>query len=253
MERNSDFVTSVSRGLAVIRAFGRDAETLTLSDVARRTGLTRASARRFLLTLQQLGYVQADGRSFKLTPRVLDLGYAYLSSVSLPEAAQPVLERLVEAVRESCSVTVLDGTEIVYVARVPTKRIMSVSLSIGTRLPAYATAMGRAILAYLPVEEQRRILAASDLRKLTPRTVTDPERLLEILARVRAQGYALVDQELEEGLRVVAVPIFNKRSQVIAAMNVSGHASRTSSRHLIEHVLPQLLEGSKSVTAALAD
>ena len=252
-DRHPDFVTSVARGLSVIRAFGKDSSGLTLSDVARRTGLARAAARRFLLTLQDLGYVRADGRQFHLTPRVLDLGYAYLSSFSLADVSQPVLEHVAEVTHESCSVTVLDGTDIVYVARVPTKRIMSVSLSIGTRLPAHAAAMGRAILAFLPPDEQARFFAAATLKKFTPRTVTDPDRLRRILQDTKREGYALVDQEMEEGLRVIAVPIFSKRGQVLAAMNVSGHASRTTNDELVRVVLPRLREGSAQITAALAD
>src|SRR5512139_1746855 len=147
--RGQDFVQSLERGLAVIRAFDRDHPELTLSEVATATGVTRAAARRFLLTLAELGYVRSDGRLFALTPRVLELGYAYLSSMSLPEVAEPHLEALVATVNESSSVSVLDGTDVVYVARVPTSRIMTVSISVGTRFPAYATSMGRVLLAGL--------------------------------------------------------------------------------------------------------
>ena len=172
--RNSDFVQSLDRGLAVIRAFGPDRERLSLSEVARATGLTRAATRRFLLTLVKLGYVRNDGREFSLRPRVLELGYAYLSGLGMPEVAAPHLEELVAKVRESSSISVLDGDHIVYVARVPTKRIMTVSISVGTRFPAYATSMGRVLLAGMSPDDLDRYLAEADLAPITARTVTDP-------------------------------------------------------------------------------
>ena len=174
--RGEHFVQSLERGLAVIRAFGPEDPELTLSDVARRTGLTRAAARRFLLTLADLGYVRSDGRLFALTPRVLDLGYAYLSSLSLPEVAEPHLERLAAEVRESSSVSVLDGDEIVYVGRVPTSRIMRVAINVGTRFPAYATSMGRVLLAALEPDELDAYLARAEIRPLTARAIADARR-----------------------------------------------------------------------------
>src|SRR5215467_4750439 len=185
--RSSDFVQSLDRGLAVIRAFGPDRERLSLSEVARATGLTRAATRRFLLTLVQLGYMRNDGREFSLRPRVLELGYAYLSGLALPEIAAPHLEELVAKVRESSSVSVLDGDHIVYVARVPTKRIMTVAISVGTRFPAYATSMGRVLLAALPPDALEQYLAEAVLEPLTANTVTDAGRLREILAEVARQ------------------------------------------------------------------
>src|SRR4051794_9823178 len=170
-DRGSYFVQSLERGLAVIRAFDAEHPELTLSDVARSTGLTRAAARRFLLTLADLGYVRSDGRMFSLTARVLELGYAYLSSLSLPEVAEPHLERLVAEVRESSSVSVLDGDDIVYVARVPTSRIMTVAINVGTRFPAYATSMGRVLLAGLTDDEIEAYLGRVTLDRLTSRTV----------------------------------------------------------------------------------
>src|SRR5580692_9783874 len=177
----SDFVQSLDRGLAVIRAFGPDRERLSLSEVARATNLTRAAARRFLLTLVSLGYVRSDGREFSLRPRVLELGYAYLSGLGMPEVAAPHLEELVAHVRESSSISVLDGHHIVYVARVPTKRIMTVAISVGTRFPAYATSMGRVLLAGLSDPELDRYLAAAGFEAFTARTVTDPDRLRAIV------------------------------------------------------------------------
>ena len=176
MTRGEHFVQSLERGLAVIRAFGPEDPELTLSDVARRTGLTRAAARRFLLTLADLGYVRSDGRLFALTPRVLELGYAYLSSLSLPEVAEPHLERLAAEVRESSSVSVLDGDEIVYVGRVPTSRIMRVAINVGTRFPAYATSMGRVLLAALEPEALDAYLARAEIRPLTARAIADARR-----------------------------------------------------------------------------
>jgi IclR family pca regulon transcriptional regulator len=240
--RDSDFVQSLDRGLAVIRAFGPDRERLSLSDVARETGLTRAATRRFLLTLVKLGYVRSDGRQFSLRPRVLELGYAYLSGLGLPEVASPHLEELVARVRESSSISVLDGQHIVYVARVPTKRIMTVAISVGTRFPAYATSMGRVLLAGLPAAELDAYLRDADLAPITARTVTGPDGLMQIVRETGRQGYAIVDQELEEGLRAIAAPIHGAGGTVIAAINLSAHASRVSMDAMRADLLPALLE-----------
>lgn len=223
-----DFVQSLDRGLAVIRAFGPDRAQLSLSDVARATGMARAAARRFLLTLVDLGYVRIDGRMFSLSPRVLDLGYAYLSTLSFPEFAGPHMEELVAATRESSSVSVLDGPDIVYVVRVPTARIMTASIAVGTRFPAHATSMGRVLLAGLSGADLDSYLATAPLEALTRHTVTDPVRLRAIVSEVRAAGYAVVDQELEEGLRSVAVPLRDPSGHVAAALNMSAHASRAT-------------------------
>jgi IclR family transcriptional regulator, pca regulon regulatory protein len=249
--RNSDFVQSLDRGLAVIKAFGPDRERLSLSEVARATGLTRAATRRFLLTLVKLGYVRNDGREFSLRPRVLELGYAYLSGLGMPEVAAPHLEELVARVRESSSISVLDAQHIVYVARVPTKRIMTVSISVGTRFPAYATSMGRVLLAGLSQDDLQRYLSEADLAPITGRTVTDPDRLREILRDVAKQGYAIVDQELEEGLRAVAAPIHGAGGAVTAAINISAHASRVSMAAMRTELLPHLLETASRIEADL--
>ncbi|MEU7849049.1 IclR family transcriptional regulator [Micromonospora parva] len=245
--RSPEFVQSLERGLAVIRAFDGDHPQLTLSEVARRTGLTRAAARRFLLTLVELGYVHTDGRLFSLRARILELGYAYLSSLSLPEVAQRHMEALVARVHESCSVSVLDGDEVVYVARVPTKRIMTVGISVGTRFPAYATSMGRVLLAAQPADWLDDYLATAQLRPLTRRTVTDPAKLRAVLTKIAAQGYAIVDQELEEGLRSVAAPIHGENGSVIAAVNVSAHATRGSFEMIRRELLPPLLAAAKRI------
>ena len=250
-ERGEHFVQSLERGLAVIRAFGAEDPELTLSDVARRTGLTRAAARRFLLTLTDLGYVRTDGKQFALTPRVLDLGYAFLSSLTLPEVAEPHLERLAAELRESSSVSVLDGDEIVYVARVPTSRIMRVSINVGTRFPAYATSMGRVLLAALPEPELTAYLDRAVIEPLTARAIDNAEDLEQELARVREQGWALVDQELEEGLRSIAAPIHDAGGRTIAAANVSAHASRVSADDIRQTLLPPLLEAARRIEADL--
>lgn len=245
--RDGDFVQSLDRGLAVIRAFGPDRERLSLSEVAEATKLTRAATRRFLLTLVKLGYVRQVGREFSLRPRVLELGYAYLSGLAMPEIAAPHLEELVAQVRESSSFSVLDGHHIVYVARVPTKRIMTVAISVGTRFPAYATSMGRVLLAGMTPDELDRYLAEADFESLTRHTVTDPDRLREVVREVGKQGYAIVDQELEEGLRAIAAPIHGAGDAVIAAINVSAHASRVSMAAMRADLLPALLETARRI------
>jgi IclR family pca regulon transcriptional regulator len=245
--RTLGFVQSLERGLAVIRAFDAEHPQLTLSDVARSTGLTRAAARRFLITLVELGYVRTDGRLFALRPRILELGYAYLSSLSLPEVALPHMEELVAQVNESCSVSVLDGDEVVYVARVPTRRIMTVAISVGTRFPAYATSMGRVLLAAQPTEWLDAYLERAELERLTPQTIIDPAKLRAELARIQSRGFALVDQELEEGLRSLAVPLRDADGSVVAAMNVSARARRGSSEAIRKELLPPLLEAARRV------
>jgi IclR family pca regulon transcriptional regulator len=249
--RDRQFVQSLERGLSVIRALSAP-EPQTLSEVARVAGLTRAAARRFLLTLQQLGYVHSSDGRFALTPQVLELGYAYLSSLTLPEVAQPHLERLVEQVHESSSVSVLDGGDVVYVARVPTRRIMTVAISVGTRFPAHVTSMGRVLLAGLEPPALDAVLARADLRPLTERTITSEDRLRKELDRVRKQGWALVDQELEAGLRSIAAPIHDRAGHVVAAVNVSSHASRTSLDEIRAGLLPPLLDTARAIERDLA-
>jgi IclR family pca regulon transcriptional regulator len=244
---SSDYVQSLERGLAVIRAFDADHRELALSEVARATGLTRAAARRFLLTLVRLGYVHFDNGRFSLRPRVLELGFAYLSSLSFAEVAQPHMEQLVAQVNESSSISVLDDTEVVYVVRVPTRRIMTITIAVGTRLPAYATSMGRVLLAHLPPDDLDERLSRIDIEPLTPRTVKDLQALRRILDEARKQGFAMVDQELEEGLRSVAVPIRDASGEVVAALNVSVHASRAGMQALRRDYLPPALETAAAI------
>lgn len=248
---SADFVQSFARGLAVIRAFDAENPELSLSDVARRAGVTRATSRRFLHTLETLGYVRSDGRLFALTPRVLELGFSYLSALSLPEVVQPHLEALSREVDESVSAAVLDGADIVYIARVPTRRIMSVRITIGTRFPAYATSMGRVLLAGLAEEDVDRMLAASDRQRLTDRTRTDPDELRAEIARVRESGWALVDGELEPGLRSIAAPVRGRDGRVVAAVNVSTSATRDSVEHVRASYLPPLLAAVARIDAEL--
>lgn len=233
-----DHMAALEKGLAVIECFDAAHDKLTIAEVARATGLTRAAARRCLLTLTKIGYASFDGKFFTLTPRVLRLGHAWLASAALPQLVQPFLERLSEETHESSSASLLDGHEIVYIARSAQRRIMSVGLSVGTRLPASCTSMGRVLLAARdPADARARILAGKP-RALTPHTVTDPDRLAEILAAVRAQGYCIVDQELELGLISIAMPLMNARGEVVAAFNLSGQVQRSSAAEMAERFLP---------------
>jgi IclR family pca regulon transcriptional regulator len=243
------YVQSFARGLEVLRSFGADAPAQTLSEAAERTGLTRAGARRILLTLQHLGYVESEGRLFRLSPKVLELGFAYLSSQPVWQLAQPVMEELTATLKESCSASVLDGDEIVYVLRIPASKIMSINLGIGSRLPAYCTSMGRVLLAGLPDDQLKARLAAMTLERRTAKTVTDPERLLEVLQQVRLQGFALVAEELEEGLVSMAAPIVNRAGRVVAAVNISGQQHRTPPAHMLEVFLPKLLAAAARINA----
>jgi IclR family pca regulon transcriptional regulator len=245
--RDADFIQSMERGLGVIRVFDADSPELTLSEVAKATGLTRAAARRFLHTLVQLGYMRTDGRRFSLRPKILELGYSYLSSLSLPEVAMPHLEQLVEKVHESSSISVLDGDEVVYVARVPTKRIMRIAISVGTRFPAFATSMGRVLLAGQSDEWLDGYLASAKLRAITEHTIAEPGRLRSELMRIRREGWALVDQELEEGLRSIAAPIRNGDGRVLAAINISAHASRGGPEDMRRELLPPLLDAARVI------
>jgi len=239
-ERPAEFVQSLERGLAVIQAFSHDRPRMTLSDVARETGMTRAAARRFLITLEHLGYVSSDGRMFALRPSVLQLGYAYLSSFSLTEIAQDHLEELAEQLHESCSASVLDGDDIVYVARASTNRIMTIGLSVGTRLPAYCTSMGRVLLSGLDAGQLDAYLEHADLQERTGHTITDAGELRDVLDKVRSQGWCLLDQELEDGVRSIAVPIRDGSGRTVAAINVSAHATRVTLSTLKERFLPAL-------------
>ncbi len=249
---SDSYVQSFARGLGVIRAFNAEAPTQTLTEVAARTGLDRAGARRILLTLVQLGYVEQDGRLFRLTARTLDLGYAYLSTTPFWNLAEPVMEELVAEVHESCSVAVLDGPEMVYILRVPTSKIMTINLGIGSRLPAWCASMGRVLLAGVAEAQVDAILSASDIRPLTRYTLTDRDDIKMAISQARTQGYALVSQELEEGLCSIAVPLFDRAGNVIAAMNISGNAHRVTPAQMTRKLLPRLKQAAERINAALA-
>lgn len=240
--RSGEFVQSLERGLAVIKAFSAEHPSLTLSDVARDTGLSRAAARRFLLTLVDLGYVGTDGRAFHLRPSLLDLGYAYLSSLDLPEVAQPHLRSLSDALGESSSVAVLDDQDVVYVARVAVSRIMSVTIGVGTRFPAFATSLGRAIIGCGSPERRDAFLAHLTPVALTSHTITDVAALRTALDKVRSDGWALVDQELEDGLRSVAAPIRDATGEVVAAVNVSAPVGRGDAARVASQIVSPVLE-----------
>ena len=245
------YVQSFARGLEVIRSFSADAPSQTLSEVASRTGLTRAGARRILLTLQTLGYVEGDGKYFALTPRILDLGFAYLSSQPLWNLATPLMETLAESVQESCSAGVLDGLDIVYVARVHTHKIMSTNLGVGSRLPAFWTSMGRVLLAGLSDDRLQALMATRPRESFTRYTLMEDGALLQAIAQVRSQGWALINQELEEGLISVAAPLFNAQGQVVAAINVSGQANRTNAEEMQARIVPPLLRTAQGVSQLL--
>jgi IclR family pca regulon transcriptional regulator len=246
------YVQSFARGLEVIRSFSASAPRQTLTEVATRTGLTRAGARRILLTLQALGYVQSDGKLFALTPRILDLGFAYLSSMPIWNIAEPAMESLVEQVKESCSAGVLEGTDIVYVLRVSTRKIMRNSLGVGSRLPAYCTSLGRMLLAGLPDDQVLALLRASPIEARTRHSLTEPEALLAKVQQARRQGWCLVNQELEEGLVSMAAPVVDRTGATIAALNISGQVNRTSPKVMQETMLPALRDAAREVSQRLA-
>lgn len=230
--RSRDFVQSLERGLAIMRMFSFEHPSLTVSEIAKDSGLTRAAARRFLLTLSDLGYIRSTNNRFELTPRVLELGYAYLSALSFPDVALPRLEQLVVETGEASEGSILDGGDIVYVVRVPGPAMMTISVTIGTRRPAYPTAMGRVLLAHLPDDELEAYLDTYELAPILPRTITDRGQFRDELAKVRTDGYALVNQELEEGLIAIAAPVRDRRGQVRAAVNLSTHIGRKSVRDM---------------------
>ena len=250
---NRDFVQSVERGLAILQTFDVDNPVMSLSEAAVRTGMTRAAARRFLLTLVQLQFVGTDGKRFWLRPTVLDLGYRYLSGQPWWHIAQPIIEEIARATKESCSVCVLDGSDSVYVCRAAVSRIVSTNLTIGSRLPAYCTALGRALLSRLPDADIRTRLNGSQIEKKTPLTVTSKRKLLEAIGGVRSSGYSLLDQELDMGLRALAVPLAISSETVVAAVGVSVQANRVSADDLLKRFLPVLLEGSRQISAGVLE
>lgn len=250
-ERGEHFVKSFERGLAVLRVFSADRPELTLTEVAEAANLTRAGARRFLLTLVDLGYLRLDGRKFTLAPRVLEFGHAYLSGRPLPKLADPHLHELAEELRESTSVSVLDGDDIYYVARVPSSRLLSVSITVGTRFPAYATSMGKVLLAGLPEREVADRVARMELAPLTARTITSADGLHAEIQQARARGWAVSDGELEEGLHGVAAPLRDRSARVVAAVNVSLQTHATDDSTIRREIVPPLMATASRIEADL--
>ncbi len=252
-ESDPDFMTSLARGLAVIQAFSPQRRVLTISQISQRTGIPRAAVRRCLHTLGKLGFVSAeDGRNFSLRPRILALGHAYLASTPLANAAQPVLRHISNTLNESSSVAILDGDEILYIARAFTSRIMTIDLHVGSRLPAYCTSMGRVLLSQLPSDELDAYLQRAKLIQHTPNTLVSSDDLRAALESVRRNGYAVNDQELEIGLRSIAVPIAAPNGRVVAALNVGAQAARVSVSEMESRFLPVLKDGARELGLLLA-
>lgn len=246
-----DYVQSLERGLTVLLSFGPDAPTQTLTQVAERTGLTRAAARRFMHTLVHIGYLGSDGKNYWLLPRILDLGHRYLAGQAWWQHALPIMEGLAATLKELCSICVLENQEVVYVAHFATSRFLSINLSVGSRLPAYPTALGRVLMAQLPDAELERRLESIETERFTPHTTTDKKKLHEILRRVRKVGHAIVDQELEIGLVGVAVPIGGSAGETTAAMGISLPAARAGKQEMARRFLPALIEARQRVAEAL--
>src|ERR1700733_11911568 len=248
---NPDFVLSLARGLRVIESFEGYVDGRTIVEIAQSTGLSRASVRRILLTLEFLGYVERTRQVHRLKTQVLRLGFSFLSSSSVIEAARPVLERITEQLHESSSMSMLDAGEIVYVARSAASRVLAAGLSVGSRLPAFCTSMGRVLLAALPDPDLDAYLRELKPRAYTPKTITRIPQLKKAIVEVRKVGYALVDEELEAGLRSIAVPVFTRSNRVVAAINVGTHVSRVDRATLIGHCLPVLQEGARALRSIL--
>ena len=246
---DKEFMTTLAKGLAVLGAFGRQRPTMTLSEAAQVADLSRATARRVLRTLAQLGYVEQQGRTFSLSPQILDLGFAYLSTQSWIERALPLMRELSERLGESCSAAILQGNDIVYVARVPARRIMSTALSVGSRLPALHTALGRVLLSHLDEAELWRRLMSQRIQAYTPQTITDPQALFDRVRADYAQRFSIVDEELERGLRALAVPVRDRSGQAIGAINLSTHSTRTTRNEMRGHFLPELNRIAEQVSS----
>lgn len=246
-----NLVGAFARGLLVIRAFGEGAELLTLSQVAQRANLTRAGARRILLTLQALGYAAQRDRHYYLTPKVLALGYAYLASTPMFHFAQPILERLVQETNETCSLSVLDGTESVYVLRIPVHRILSIGVSVGSRLPAHSTSMGRVLLSGLAPHQLDEYFARAELRAFTAATVTDPEKLHRLIQGAQRAGWAWVNGEMEAHIAGLSVPVLDARNEVVAALNVSFNRTRIWRDDVLPKFLPKLQDAARQIHDSL--
>ena len=245
------FMTSLARGLAVVRAFSDQRRSLTIAQISHKTGIPRAAVRRCLYTLKRLGYADSEANNFFLKPKILSLGYSYLSSTPLTVSAQPCLNGISRALNESCSLAVLDNEEVLYVARSATSRVMSIALNTGSRLPAYCTSLGRVLLASLSDEALQHYFDTVKLRAYTERTVVSVARLREILSEVRVSGYSVVEEELEVGLRSIAVPVRGAAGVVHASLNVGAQATRVSTRQMEEEFLPALLKSAQELSVLL--
>jgi IclR family pca regulon transcriptional regulator len=248
---NPDFVLSLARGLRVIESFEGHHAGRSIVEIAQTTGLSRAAIRRILLTLELLGYVERSRQVYRPKTQMLRLGFSFLSSSSVVEAARPVLERITERLHESSSMSMLDGGQIVYVARSAASRILAAGLSVGSRLPAYCTSMGRVLLAALPDGELEAYLRELKPNAYTPKTITRIVQLKKAIQQVRKDGYAIVDEELEAGLRSIAVPVSTRSNQVVAAINVGTHVSRVDRATLVNQCLPALREGARALRNVL--
>jgi len=251
MAEDKEFMATLAKGLAVLGAFDKQRPSMTLSQAAQAAGLSRATARRILRTLTALGYVEQSGRQFALSSGILRLGYAYLATQNWIEQATPLMRQLSEQFHESCSAAILQGTEIVYVARIPARRIMSVTLAVGTRLPAFHTSLGRIQLGFLDDAEFWRRLKSLCIESYTPSTITDLQALFDRVQEDRAQGFSIVDEELERGLRSIAVPILDRSGQAVAALNLSTHSTRTTRNEMRDRFLPSLRTAAEQISASV--
>lgn len=246
-----DFINSLARGLEVISAFSRAKPRMTLSDMSRATGMTRATVRRLLLTLVREGYAKTDGRYFSLQPKVLRLGFSVISSMGIWDVAQPIMNDLSERLQESCFAVVLDGDEVTYVAKADTTRLVKIGINVGSRAPVHAVSSGRVLLAALPEEQLQAYLDHGHFEKLTPYTTVSKVKLREVIEEVRAVGWSIVDQELEVGLRSISVPIRHTDGEVLAALNVCCPSARISPEEIRTRILGELLTASREITMAL--
>jgi len=249
MTEDKEFMATLAKGLAVLGSFDKQRPAMTLSQAAQATGVSRATARRILRTLTELGYVVQQGRQFSLSSGILKLGFAYLATQNWIEQAAPLMRQLSEQFHESCSAAILEGTEIVYVARIPASRIMSVTLAVGTRLPAFHTSLGRIQLGFLDDSELWRRLRSLRIEAYTPSTIIDVQALFDRVQEDHAQEFSIVDEELERGLRSIAVPIVDRNGQAIAALNLSTHSTRTTRNEMRERFLPNLRRVAKQLSS----